>query len=190
MVGKEIVSVLSAHRGELEADLLLARRVREQVRSQMAEADRQVLALEALLAIAGGSNIDEPEPGRLTLHEAMRSVLQGAPECMMRAQHLADTFGGKCIEWQARHAPTEILVNCTPIGMHPNVDESPFNKTHLKSNMIVFDTVYNPESTLLLKDAKSHGCRTCRRRAPRRPPPTHRLPCIACATAWRPPTHR
>jgi 3-dehydroquinate dehydratase / shikimate dehydrogenase len=77
-----------------------------------------------------------------------------------RAQHLADSFGGKCIEWQARHAPTEILVNCTPIGMHPNVDESPFNKSHLKPNMIVFDTVYNPESTLLLKEARSQGCRT------------------------------
>jgi 3-dehydroquinate dehydratase / shikimate dehydrogenase len=51
------------------------------------------------------------------------------------------------------------LVNCTPIGMHPNVDESPFNKSHLKPNMIVFDTVYNPESTLLLKEARSHGCK-------------------------------
>jgi 3-dehydroquinate dehydratase/shikimate dehydrogenase len=77
-----------------------------------------------------------------------------------RAQHLADAFGGKCIEWQARHIPTEILVNCTPIGMHPNVDESPFNKSHLKPAMSVFDTVYNPESTLLHKDAKAHGCRT------------------------------
>lgn len=77
-----------------------------------------------------------------------------------RAQHLADAFGGKCIEWAARHAPSEIVVNCTPIGMHPNVDESPFNKSHLKPNMIVFDTVYNPESTLLLKEAKSHGCKT------------------------------
>ena len=43
--------------------------------------------------------------------------------------------------------------------MHPNVDESPFNKSHLKPSMIVFDTVYNPESTLLLKEARSHGCR-------------------------------
>ncbi len=68
-----------------------------------------------------------------------------------RAQFLADTFGGKCVEWQARHAPTEIIVNCTPVGMHPNVDESPFNKSHLKPTMIVFDTVYNPESTLLLE---------------------------------------
>ena len=41
-----------------------------------------------------------------------------------RAQHLADAFGGKCVEWQARHVPAESWSNCTPIGMHPNVDES------------------------------------------------------------------
>ena len=60
---------------------------------------------------------------------------------------------------QARHVPADIIVNCTPIGMHPNVDETPFNKSNLKPSMIVFDTVYNPESTLLLKEARSHGCR-------------------------------
>jgi 3-dehydroquinate dehydratase/shikimate dehydrogenase len=77
-----------------------------------------------------------------------------------RAQFLADQFGGRCVEWQARHiSDTEIIVNCTPVGMHPNVDETPFNKSHLKPAMIVFDTVYNPESTLLLKEARSHGCR-------------------------------
>src|SRR6476620_9853158 len=76
-----------------------------------------------------------------------------------RAQYLADQFGGKCVEWGARHIQSDILVNCTPVGMHPNVDESPYNKSHFKSNMIVFDTVYNPESTLLLKEARSHGCK-------------------------------
>jgi 3-dehydroquinate dehydratase / shikimate dehydrogenase len=77
-----------------------------------------------------------------------------------RAQLLAETFGGRCVEWSARHiSETDIIVNCTPIGMHPNVDESPVNKSHFKPSMIVFDTVYNPESTLLLKEARSHGCR-------------------------------
>jgi 3-dehydroquinate dehydratase/shikimate dehydrogenase len=76
-----------------------------------------------------------------------------------RAQFLADSFGGRCVEWPARHIDTEIVVNCTPIGMHPNVDESPVNKSMLKPAMVVFDTVYNPESTLLLKEARSHGCR-------------------------------
>jgi 3-dehydroquinate dehydratase/shikimate dehydrogenase len=78
-----------------------------------------------------------------------------------RAQYLAETFGGRCVEWSARHmSDVEIIVNCTPVGMHPNVDETPFNKSHLKPSTIVFDTVYNPESTLLLKEARSHGCRT------------------------------
>jgi 3-dehydroquinate dehydratase/shikimate dehydrogenase len=77
-----------------------------------------------------------------------------------RAQYLADSFGARCVEWQARHiSDTEVIVNCTPVGMHPNVDETPFNKSHLKPAMVVFDTVYNPESTLLLKEARSHGCR-------------------------------
>jgi len=76
-----------------------------------------------------------------------------------RAQHLADSFGGKCVEWHARQMPADVLVNCTPVGMHPKRDETPFNKSNLKPTMIVFDTVYNPESTLLLKEARSHGCR-------------------------------
>ena len=72
-----------------------------------------------------------------------------------RAQHLADTFGGRAVEWQARHnAEADVIVNCTPVGMHPNVDETPFDKSYLKPAMIVFDTVYNPESTLLLEGSQ------------------------------------
>ena len=52
----------------------------------------------------------------------------------------------------------QIIINCTPVGMHPNVDESPYDKSRLHSAMIVFDTVYNPENTLLIKDARSAGC--------------------------------
>jgi 3-dehydroquinate dehydratase/shikimate dehydrogenase len=78
-----------------------------------------------------------------------------------RADKLADLFGGRAVEWHARlNVEAEILINCTPVGMHPNVDETPFSKSHIKPSMLVFDTVYNPESTLLLKEARSHGCRT------------------------------
>jgi 3-dehydroquinate dehydratase/shikimate dehydrogenase len=44
--------------------------------------------------------------------------------------------------------------------MHPSVDESPFPMHWLRDNMVVFDTIYNPENTLLLKQAREHGCRT------------------------------
>ena len=42
--------------------------------------------------------------------------------------------------------------------MHPNLDESPVHHGFLKHGMIVFDAVYTPETTLLVKDARSRGC--------------------------------
>lgn len=76
-----------------------------------------------------------------------------------RADKLAAEFGAKSVEWQARHTvPADVVINGTPIGMHPNVDETPYNRSYLKPSMLVFDTVYNPESTLLIKEARSHGC--------------------------------
>ena len=52
-----------------------------------------------------------------------------------------------------------MVVNCTPIGMHPNVDETPLTRHHLRPAMVVFDAVYNPENTLLIKEARQRGCK-------------------------------
>ena len=66
------------------------------------------------------------------------------------AQTLAKEVSGKAFDWEARNSINcDIIVNCTPIGMHPNVDESPIHSGSLKPGMLVFDTVYNPESTML-----------------------------------------
>lgn len=76
-----------------------------------------------------------------------------------RAEALAKFVGCKTVDWSARHNYlVDILVNCTPLGMHPNVDETPYEKHHLKPSMLVFDTVYNPETTLLIKDARARSC--------------------------------
>jgi 3-dehydroquinate dehydratase / shikimate dehydrogenase len=53
-----------------------------------------------------------------------------------------------------------LLVNCTSIGMHPKVDETPVPARYLRPEMAVFDTVYNPVDTLLLQDARATGART------------------------------
>jgi len=72
---------------------------------------------------------------------------------------MAGRFDCVDLEWNARHTVTpDILVNCTPVGMHPNVDDSPYEKHHLRPSMVVFDAVYNPENTLLIKDARSRNC--------------------------------
>ncbi|MBI2824322.1 MAG: shikimate dehydrogenase [Planctomycetia bacterium] len=82
-----------------------------------------------------------------------------ASRTSQRAEALAKFIGCKAVDWTARHNySVDILVNCTPLGMHPNVDETPYERHHLKPSMVVFDTVYNPESTLLIKDARSRSC--------------------------------
>lgn len=52
---------------------------------------------------------------------------------------------------------TDILINSTPVGMFPNVDESPVTDADLSHCRAVFDAVYNPHETLLIKKAKSNG---------------------------------
>jgi 3-dehydroquinate dehydratase/shikimate dehydrogenase len=54
----------------------------------------------------------------------------------------------------------KLLINCTSIGMHPNVEATPVPKEFLKRGMAVFDTVYNPAQTLLLKEAKKKRIKT------------------------------
>lgn len=76
-----------------------------------------------------------------------------------RSDKLAAAFDCKAIDWEARQrVQCDGVINCTPIGMHPNVDESPLAKTFLKPMSLVFDTVYNPESTLLIKEGRDRNC--------------------------------
>jgi len=52
---------------------------------------------------------------------------------------------------------SDILVNATPIGMHPNTDETPVPRHLLHSCLTVFDLVYNPMRTRLLREAEEAG---------------------------------
>ena len=77
-----------------------------------------------------------------------------------RAVELAKHLGCEHVRWDMRESmQVDIVVNCTPLGMYPKVDETPFSKGSLRSNMLVFDAVYNPEHTLLIKSAQDKGCK-------------------------------
>jgi len=76
-----------------------------------------------------------------------------------RGHALAEEVGCRNVDWAARHnVIADILVNCTSVGMHPNVDESPIHPSFLKPGLTVFDTVYTPETTLLVKESRDRGC--------------------------------
>lgn len=78
-----------------------------------------------------------------------------------RAAELASELGCRHTAWEHRGTGhPDVIVNCTSLGMHPEVDATPFEPQWFREGTLVFDTVYNPENTLLLKQARERGCRT------------------------------
>jgi len=78
-----------------------------------------------------------------------------------KAKALAKEFNCKSASLdESAGMEAEVVINCTSIGMYPDPDASPVPKAALKEGMVVFDTVYNPLETLLLKEAKAAGAKT------------------------------
>lgn len=70
-----------------------------------------------------------------------------------RGEQLAHEFSCKAASMDAAASgDAEILINCTPIGMHPRVNETPLEVIPA-SVRVVFDTIYNPLETRLLMQA-------------------------------------
>jgi 3-dehydroquinate dehydratase / shikimate dehydrogenase len=61
--------------------------------------------------------------------------------------------------WPPEPGSWDLLINCTPIGMYPRVDETPVPPEQL-TGRYVYDLVYNPSMTRLLRDAATRGCQT------------------------------
>lgn len=51
----------------------------------------------------------------------------------------------------------DVIINTTPVGMAPNVDVSPIDISRMKAPEILFDAIYNPKCTSLVKNAKRLG---------------------------------
>jgi 3-dehydroquinate dehydratase/shikimate dehydrogenase len=78
-----------------------------------------------------------------------------------RSDTLAAELKCKSIDWTGRaNHPYQILINCTPVGMHPKLDATPYEGDWFNRKAIIFDTVYNPEQTLFIKQARQAGCAT------------------------------
>jgi 3-dehydroquinate dehydratase/shikimate dehydrogenase len=75
------------------------------------------------------------------------------------AAAVATLVSGSVGAWPPERASWDLLVNCTPVGMHPRVDETPLDENQL-SEGTVYDLVYNPPATRLLREAERAGCAT------------------------------
>ena len=72
----------------------------------------------------------------------------------------AEVGCGCCAMAEVAGCDAEALVNTTSVGMFPQVEGMAAPREALKAGMLVFDAVYNPPETRLLREAKAAGCRT------------------------------
>ncbi len=79
-----------------------------------------------------------------------------------RAEALARELGCQCLRYdQAHAAPYDILINGTSVGMgRERAEESPWPRAAHRRGSVVFDTVYVPLETRLLRDAQAAGAAT------------------------------
>jgi 3-dehydroquinate dehydratase/shikimate dehydrogenase len=95
---------------------------------------------------------------------AVAAASDGAELCVSArqpssAEAVARLVGGRVGTWPPETGSWDLLVNCTPIGMRPEVGKTPVAAAALTGS-IVYDLVYNPADTQLLRDAAAAGCRT------------------------------
>ena len=113
--------------------------------------DKRVLLLGAGGAARAASQAMLRHGARVTVTNRTRE----------RGQQLALEMECGFLLWENRSTEDyDVLINCTSVGMYPMVDETPFPEHWLRESTLVFDTVYNPEQTLLLKQARDRGCAT------------------------------
>ena len=125
------------------------------LRAVLAETGEELAGRDAVVLGAGGAA--RAVVIGLSRQGCRVTVVNRTPE---RAESLAHELHCRWRPWDER-APlsAEIVVNCTSVGMAPHVDAAPAPATALHSGMIVFDTVYNPRETRLLREARQRGCR-------------------------------
>jgi shikimate dehydrogenase len=78
-----------------------------------------------------------------------------------KAVSLAGIFNTELGLWQSGfHTGRGFIVNCTTLGMAPNVEATAIPADAIPPDSIVIDAVYNPLQTRLLRDARNRGCQT------------------------------
>ena len=89
------------------------------------------------------------EGARVTVHARRREQAQAL-----------EPLGAVVGEWPPARGSWDLLVNTTPVGTAPDVEATPIDASALAGGRLVYDLVYNPGRTRLLRDAEAAGCAT------------------------------
>ena len=83
--------------------------------------------------------------------------------CARRSEQaavVAALVGGTVGSWPPRQGSWDLLVNTTPVGTSPDVQETVLTASAMAGGRTVYDLVYNPGRTRLMREAVASGCET------------------------------
>ena len=81
-------------------------------------------------------------------------LAEKCPECVVTVDDLDDKA-----KLEAAAKTCDILVNATIMGMKPHEDVTLVDKSLFRKDLVVADTVYNPEKTKMIVEAEEAGCK-------------------------------
>lgn len=79
------------------------------------------------------------------------------PKCLKSGFRALNVVGYKDIKYLKDKS---IVVNCTPIGMYPNLNFSPLSREDISQFQVAIDLIYNPWETLFLRYGREEGLKT------------------------------
>lgn len=90
------------------------------------------------------------------------TVVSRHPHSKTEFDAFTKTVGADTIDYQDfEHSQGgDVLVNCTPVGMFPDVNGCPVSERIIATFPAVVDIVYNPKDTQILQAAHRHGAKT------------------------------
>ncbi|WP_294754408.1 shikimate dehydrogenase [uncultured Ruminococcus sp.] len=123
----------------------------------------ELLPISGNVAILGCGGV-----GRMIAIEVARHggniTLAVIPQDIKNAQLLMAEILAKCSGASVRIADIsaldgsyDLLINATPVGMYPKVDACAVSDTIIENSGSVFDVIYNPKETLLMRKARALG---------------------------------
>jgi len=107
------------------------------------------------VAVIGAGGVARAIVAALVHHRADVTIYN---RTVSRGERLAARYDCRAAPLGAAEATdAEIVINCTSVGMWPDVDLTPLEKIPASAK-VVFDTVYNPPETRLLRLARQARC--------------------------------